>query len=427
MQLLSRRSRYVKNIILETENRAQELISQGRKVVKLNRGDPPHYFPTPKYIIDAYIDALKEGKTFYSKAAGEKELKDAVIGRYGRMYGAQLNEEDVIITAGVSEALLFINNMLLDPGDKAVLFRPYYAQYIPRVEVEGGRVVVGRYEMESGWKLDLDGLERKLKKTGSNKGRIKYMMITNPHNPTGNVLRRKELSRLADIANENGIVLVSDEIYDEIVYNGAKFTSMAEVAKGIPHIILNGVSKNYLSTGFRVGFMVVPGEDKASAVLKKKLADYALLRLCINTPAQFAAAEAMNNTKEHGKSVKYIVKEISKRVNYAVMMLRENEHISVVAPNGSFYLLPKLDFSRLDFKSDKEFVETALDDYGVQLTRGSGFGEPSHFRIVALPPVETLDYAIRQINRMCEEHSRGMKAMATAKRRAIEASAPSAI
>ena len=404
MALFSRRSRHVKNVILETERRASELKAKGMRVVKLNRGDPPHYFPTPKYIIDAYVDALRSGKTTYSRASGEKELKDAILSRYKYMYDVDAAEESVIVTAGVSEALLFLNNMLIDHGDRAVFFRPYYAQYSPRIRVEGGSVIEGAYDFDSGWSLNLESLEKKLKR--ARKG-IKYMLLTNPNNPTGAVTERKELERLVQIANEHDIILVSDEIYDEIIYNGTEFTSLAQVAKGVPHIILNGISKNYLSTGLRVGFMLVPGEDKVSARLKQKLEEYALVRLCINTPSQHAAAGAIGNIREHTKAINALTREIEKRVNFATDMLMKNPSISVVRPKGSFYIFPKMDFKSLRFGSDKDFIDTMLEKHGIQLTRGSGFGEPSHFRIVALPPKETLEYAIGKINEECASRQRG--------------------
>ena len=271
MSLFSKKSNDVQNLILELDPLASKLEKKGRRVVRLNRGDPSRYFATPKYIIDAYIDALKSGKTYYSRAQGVRELADAVVSRY-RKYGMRLSQEDVIITAGVSEALLFLNNALINPGDRAVLLSPYYPQYIPRIKVEGGNPVIGSLIMENDWQLDIADLNKRIKKLGrSGKSRIKYMMITNPSNPTGKVFARKELKDIVDVANEHDLLLVSDEIYDEMVYNGSKFTSLGQVADGVPHMIFNGSSKNFDSTGFRIGFMVIPGKDKISESAKEEI------------------------------------------------------------------------------------------------------------------------------------------------------------
>ena len=402
----SRRSSYVKNPILELDADAEALMRRGRSVIKLNRGDPPLYFKTPKYIIDAYVDSLRKNQTGYSRASGTKDLVEAVIGRYRRMYGVRVQADGVIATAGVTEALSFLNHSLMEAGDRAILFRPYYPQYIPRLMSEGGKPIYMEQSMENGWEIDMDGTERKLrslKRQGGTK-RIKYMLVTNPCNPTGRTLSRRTLARLADLANEYDFLPVSDEIYDEIVYDGARFTSMSQVAKGIPHIVFNGSSKNFDSTGFRVGFMVIPGTDKLSEALKAKMADYALTRLSLNTPAEHAVAEGIRNVKEHRKAIRAMVRGIRKRVGAVVEALEENPYVDVVMPDSTFYVFPRLRISELDFKDVDEFVRAALFEEGVQLTRGSAFGAPSNFRVVALPEERVLRDAMRRIERLCRRH-----------------------
>jgi alanine-synthesizing transaminase len=316
-----------------------------------------------------------------------------------------LGEDDIIVTAGVTEAILFINDALVDKGDRAVLLQPYYPQYRMRLMEEEGVPLVGRMVMARDWEVDIDGLRKSLSKAGS-RHRPKYMMVTNPHNPTGKVLERKALQEIVDVANDHGLLLISDEIYDELVYNGRKFTSMGQVARGVPHVILNGSSKNFDSTGFRIGFMMIPGTDKVSELLKAKFSEYALARLSVNTPAEYAVAEAIRNTSEHNRAIRSMVKAIERRVNLVVDMLGENPHITVTRPCGSFYIFPKLDLGRLTFKSDEEFITSMLVEEGVQLTGGHPFGEPSHFRIVALPPEETLNLAMEKLNTFCRKHSR---------------------
>ncbi len=408
MAIFSRRSAYVKNPILELDSAAEQLMKKGREVIKLNRGDPPVYFRTPKYMIDAYVEALRENQTNYSRAAGTRELINAVIGRYARLYKARLREEDIIATAGVTEALAFLNHMLMEKGDRAILFRPHYPQYIPRLMSEGGVPIYCDQEMGNGWEMDLEGVERKLKATRSagKAGRLKYMIITNPGNPTGRVLQRNTLKAIADLANEYGFLLISDEIYDEIVYNGAKFTSMMQVARGVPHVVLNGSSKNLDSTGFRIGFAIVPENDAKSEAIKKKLLDYALTRLSLNTPAQHAVAVGLSNAAEHKKAISSMVGGIRKRVGAVTRALSENPLIEVVEPNSTFYVFPRINLGGLDFKNGDEFVKAALFEAGVQLTRGSAFGTPSNFRIVALPNEQTLETAVGRINEMCRKHGK---------------------
>jgi aspartate/methionine/tyrosine aminotransferase len=402
--IFSHKSTHVQNLILELNDMADRIRRSGRKVMALHRGDPPVYFPTPQYVIDAYIKALKEGRTGYSRAQGTPELVDAVISRY-KKYGIPLGEKDVIVTAGVSEALLFINNAFIDRGDRAVLLRPYYSQYMMRLTAEEGDAVMGRMLMEKDWRIDINGLRKALAKAKEGR-RPKYIMITNPHNPTGTVTERRELKEIVDVANEYGLVLVSDEIYDEIVYNHHTFTSIGHVAGGVPHILLNGSSKNFDSTGFRIGFMAIPGTDRVSEAMREKFSEYALARLSVNTPAEYAVAEAISNTKEHDKAIKSMVDAIQKRVNLTVDLLEENPYLTVTRPGGAFYVFPKLDMKSLGFKDSREFTTAVLEEECVQLTGGSPFGEPDHFRIVALPPEDVLRDAIDRVNGFCERHAR---------------------
>jgi alanine-synthesizing transaminase len=403
---LSERSRYAVNPIEEEDKVAEMLESKGKKIIKLNRGDPPKYFPTPKYIIKAYKTALDNGKTGYTAADGIKELKDAIAKRYRRSYNLSLSKDDIIVTQGLSEALMFINSALINESDSAILFKPYYPMYVPWLKINGGNPIYENYEEGNNWNINPEKVERSLKEArrrGKTK-RIKYMLITNPNNPTGTVLNKSVLKDLVDIANEYSIPLISDEIYDEIVFNKARFTSISEVAKGTPYVVLNGASKIYDSTGFRIGFMLIPEDDKLSQAFKEKMYNYAAVRLSVNSPAQYAVAEAMNNVTEHRRAIGQMVKAIEQRANHATRLLNENKYLSTVKPNGAFYIMPRVDFKSLKIKNDREFTDLLLKKEGIQVTRGSGFGADSHFRIVALPPKEILDYAINRINRFCKAY-----------------------
>ncbi len=401
--VLARRGRYAVNPISGDDSIAIERERAGKEVIRLNQGDPPSYFPTPKYIIDAFVEALRAGKTSYSDPTGIKELKQAIIGRYSGLYKMGLEDNDIIVTTGVSEALKFINDSLINTGDNAILFRPYYAVYLPYLKLAGGVPLFENYAEADGWNIEIEHVNRSISalKRSGRLNRVKYLLLTNPNNPTGTVLRRQILEEIVEIANENDIMVVSDEIYDEIVYGGAKFTSIGEIAQGVPHMVLNGASKNFDATGFRLGFAAVPEKDPLSKEVKKRLADFAKVRLSVNTPAQYAFAAAMNDRAEHRRAIRSMVKGIEERVNWAVKRLKENEYVDVVKPNGAFYVFPRLHMDRLRVKDDADFEARLLRETGVWVVKGSGFGAPGHFRIVALPPKKTLDYALGKINDFC--------------------------
>lgn len=406
--ILSDSSKFVYSAIREEDDFAEELRRQGKKVVKLSSGDPALYLHTPKYIIDAYVEALTEGRTTYSRSQGVLDLVNAIIERYRVRYRLNIREEDVVVTSGVAEALTFLNGSLIDPGDTAIILKPYYTQYPVAIKMLGGKFLLGRYDESNDWSIDLDALAKlaRKRKAGARKETIKYLLITNPNNPTGTVLSRQALEQVVEIANEHEILLVSDEIYDEIVFGGATFTSIGELAKGIPHLILNGASKAFAATGFRIGYAVIPESDRASKELKHKLADYCRVRLSANTPAQYAIAKAMTNGAEHGRTVGEMVKTIEGIVGSAMRLLDENPSLSTVRPRGAFYIFPRIDMKSLDFKDDREFVHTLLKEKLVQTTRGSGFGAPNHFRIVALAPEDVMNLCIEAVNDLCRRHAR---------------------
>ena len=407
MSILSYRSRYAMNPLHEGDDLASELEGAGKRLIKVNIGDPARYFKTPRYVIDAYVKALKDGHTSYSSPYGIPELREAVAERYRRMYNVDANSDDVIVTQGVSEALVFLNASLIDWEDKAVIFRPYYTQYAPDLMLFGGRPIMERYREEIEWGIMTDDLERHVKADISeSRKKPKYLIITNPNNPTGTVLPARILREIVDIANNYGMLLVSDEIYDEIVYNGARFTSVSQIADGVPHLILNGASKDFDATGFRLGLALLPGEDKASVELKEQFRRFATIRLSCNTPAEYALAEGLSRHAEHERAVGRMVREIADRANFAAKLINESEYMHAVAPKGAFYIFPKLHMNRLKLRDDRDFAMRLLDEEGVQLTRGSGFGEPGHIRLVVLPEKKVLELAIEKINRFCKRHSK---------------------
>lgn len=405
MGILSKRSVYADNPIEEEDRVADELASERKRVIKLNRGDPAAYFRTPKYMIDAYVSALRAGHTGYSDPRGIRELRGAVAKRYLRKYGLRTDFEHVLITQGLSEAIALLNSALIDKGDRAVLFRPSYPLYRQYLKLNGGVEVDGRYDERLSWGVEVDALARSLDMLPRGKT-PKYMLVTNPNNPTGTVLGRETLKELVDIANEHGILLVGDEIYDELVFGGVRFTSICELARGMPHVIMNGASKDFDATGFRLGFLLIPEDDKVSTAVREKLADFAMLRLSANTPAQYAFAEGLDNRAGHERALGAMLAQVEKRVAFATRLINESEYMKTVTPMGAYYIFPRISPGRFGLGSDRMFVDRLLKEECVQLTRGSGFGGKDHIRIVALAEEGVLEDAIGRIDRFCRKHAR---------------------
>ncbi|MHB1830162.1 MAG: pyridoxal phosphate-dependent aminotransferase [Candidatus Micrarchaeaceae archaeon] len=400
---LSKRSKYAVNVIEEQDHIAEKLVRSGKKVIRLNRGDPVAYFPTPKYTIDALVKAVKEGRTGYSYHAGIRELREAISERHKRLYNLDVSEDDILVTQGVSEAILFLNSLLINQGDIGVMLKPFYPLYMSALQINGGIPMTADYADDGTHSLDTDTLRKKLKKSGK---RAKYLIFSNPSNPNGAVIERRALKEMAEIANDNDLIVISDEIYDEIGFNGAHFTSLSEVSRGIPTVILGGASKNFNATGLRIGYAIMPEGGKESNEIKRKLPDFAKMRLSSNTPSQYAFAQSIRNAKEHSSGIRKMVKEIESRVNFAHRLINESRYMQSTMPRGAFYLFPKIDFSQLRIKTGKDIATRLLIEEGVQITRGSGFGAPGNIRIVALAPQDILESAIRKIDKFFIRHSK---------------------
>ena len=394
----------IENPILEQGRIAREMERQGSKLIKINLGDPGMYFRMQKNIIWAYKKALDDGHTNYLEEQGLPELREAVSKRYRSLYGMEFSQDDVVITQGVSEALSFMNQSIIDDGDAAVIFRPFFTEYLTYLGLSGGVALLPALDEKNGWDINIGELEGVLK---NHKGRKpKYMLITNPNNPTGTVLSEKAMREAIEIAKDNGMFIVSDEVYDELLYSGARFTSVGNIAKGIPHMLLNGASKNYMATGLRTGFAIFPEQDAKTQALKAAFLGMAGARLSANTPSQYAMLEGLRNKGKHDEFMREKVEQIARQSELAAKLINETGFFTAVRPNSAFYLFARIHLDRLSIKDDKEFVELLLREQKVQLTRGSGFGMEGFIRIVTLPSEAVLAESIVRIKKFCEAHRR---------------------
>jgi len=394
---LSRREKHAQYAIREMFPIVEGLEAKGKKIAKVNIGDPVKYFPTPKYIVEAYRKALKEGRTGYGRSPGERIMQKAIVKRYKRQYKLNYDEDDVFVTQGLSEGIQMINKALVHPGHGGVLFAPYYPTYKPLLELEDGKAVLVECDEENGWHPDVEDLRKKIKKAEKNKVGLKYLLVINPNNPTGAVIERKELCEIADIANEHDLLLIGDEIYDEIIFSG-KLTSVGEIAKGQPHLVLNGMSKVWNCTGFRIGWVIAPEKDAASEAFKDAFTRLGTLRLCPSMPAQHAGAEALNNRREHKKFLSKFVPQLKKQSEYCWKRLNEINGVFCAKPKGAFYIFPRVNVKKAGCRNDVEFAKKLLEKERVWAVQGSGFGSPGHLRIVTLPHKQVLDRAVDGIS-----------------------------
>jgi alanine-synthesizing transaminase len=373
----------IRDIILH----ARKYESNGGQVIYLNIGDPVKYdFKTPDHIKSALINAVKDNKNYYTDSEGLPELKKAVTEKESQK-GMSVTEDDVLITNGVSEGLDMILASIVDPNSEVLMSGPYYPPYSSYVKFYGGKPV--EFRINEDGRPDLEDLISKITP------RTRAICIISPNNPTGEVFDRKSLQQLIDVAAEHNLYIITDEIYDKIVFDD-QFTGIGKVSKDAPVILLNGFSKSYLMTGWRCGYICFNSNASGLDELRKNVPKLARVRISANLPVQVAAVEALRGPQTH---IIDIVEKLRKRRDYIVKRLNAMEGISCRIPHGAFYVFPKVNLDRY-WEDDQQFVLDLLSKTGVLTVQGSGFGKAfgsSHFRIVYLPKEEVLEQAMDKL------------------------------
>ncbi len=383
----------IRDVIVHT----QELIKSGKKIFYLNIGDPAAFdFKTPQYVKDALCAAIDHDDNYYSVSEGRPELREAIVRKEKRVNDVEITSDKVIVTEGISEGIQMVLAALVERGDEILFPGPTYPPYISYTKFFDGTPVSYETIEEEGWVPNIDDLRSKISP------KTRAIVITNPNNPTGSVYSEKCIKEMLDIAGEHNLPVLSDEIYDQLTYE-KPFVSTAHLSKDVPVVGLNGFSKVYQMTGWRLGYMYFKGEGKQLDVLRLGVEKQCRIRLCANTPVQIAGAAALNGPQDF---VKGIVDRLRERRDYAFKRLNEIEGITTTKPEGAFYIFPKIEGIGQRWKNDMEFVVDLLKQTGVLIVNGSGFDPvygKDHARIVFLPPCEELEEAFNSLEQFMKK------------------------
>ena len=382
--MVSQRVKEISYAIREIAAVANRVAKSGKEIYHLNIGDPVIYdFKMPEYISQALADASFRGKNFYVDSLGAPELRAELSKSLKQSYNINVNAEDFFVTSGVTEAIFFITAALLENKNEILIPGPSYPLYINYAKFFDG--IPKEYELDENndWEPNTEDLRNKINE------KTKAILICSPNNPTGVMYSEKIVKEIINIAGEYNLPILSDEIYDQIVYE-KPFTSPAALSNDVPVIGLNGFSKSHLATGWRLGYMYYHDPENKLEDLKAGIAKLARARLSASSVAQYAAVEILKNPGTHTKEM---VSKLKERRDYSYNRLRKIEGITCVKPNGAFYLFPKLDFNEFGkWKDDKDFTIDLLEKTGICGVYGSGFGDfgNGHVRFTFLPNKEIL-------------------------------------
>ena len=392
------RSKAIEYAIRDVIVNAGPITKMGKKIFYLNIGDPVAFdFPTPNHIKQALIEAVQSGENNYSPSEGVLELRKAIAEKEKRVNDVDITAEDVLITSGVSEGIRMLISSLIEKGDEILVSGPAYSPYISYSKAYDGTPLTYETVEEENWQPNIDDLRSKISE------KTRAIVINNPNNPTGALYRRKTVKQILDVAGEHDLLVLSDDIYDQIRYV-EDYSSTANLAKDLPVVGLNGFSKVYLMTGWRLGYMYFHEPNGELQELKNAIEKEQRIRICSNTPVQMAGIAALRGPQDH---VKAMVEKLRLRRDYAWKRLNEIEGVSCAKPEGAFYFFPKIHDVGSKWKTDMEFAVELLKVTGVLLVHGSGFDPlygAGHVRGVFLPPVETLEQAFNEIERFMKKN-----------------------
>ncbi len=357
---------------LAINNLYKQMKAEGKDALGFGVGEPD--FNTPEHIKAAGIRAIEENQTRYTAAAGTPELREAICYRLSQDFGLTYRPGEITVASGAKHSVYIALQCLLNPGDEVILPAPYWVSYIELIRMCGGVPVVIESTHEDDFKITPEKLKRAIT------AKTKLMILNNPSNPTGMIYGRDELKALADICVEHDLYIISDEIYSCLVYDGRPFTSVASLGEEIKAhtILVNGVSKAYAMTGWRIGYAASP--EQIAKVMSNYLGHSTAAP---STISQAAAVEAFRGSQE---SVKMMHDAFEERRNYMVERMNAIDHVSCLKPEGAFYVMMNLDeilghtIRGHKIESAADFASVLVQEEMVATVPGEAFGADRYIR-----------------------------------------------
>ncbi|MFZ1364333.1 MAG: pyridoxal phosphate-dependent aminotransferase [Brachymonas denitrificans] len=376
---------------------ARQMEDEGQKIIKLNIGNlAPFGFEPPEEIVEDMVRNLPNSAG-YSDSKGIFAARKAVM-HYTQQQGVQgVTLDDIYIGNGASDLIITATTALLNEGDELLVPAPDYPLWTAATSLAGGKPVHYICDENNGWMPDLDDIRSKISP------RTKGIVVINPNNPTGALYSNELLLGIIDIAREHGLIIMADEVYDKVLYDGVRHTAMASLSTDVLTLTFNSLSKAYRACGYRAGWMYISGDKTVARDYIEGLNMLANIKLGSNVPGQWAVQTALGGYQ----SIKDLVKEggrLRRQRDLAYELISKIPGVTCVKPQAALYMFPRLDPAVYPINDDREFFLEVLKATRVMLVQGSGFNFPDnqHFRIVFLPQEDDLREAINRLAKFLE-------------------------
>jgi len=390
IKLADRIKRVKPSQTLAVTARANELRAQGKDIIGLGAGEPD--FDTPEHIKQAAIDALHRGFTKYTAVDGTRELKQAIVNKFARENRLEFGLDQILVSCGGKQSFYNLAQALLNPGDEVIIPAPYWVSYPDMVLLADGEPVIVSTGMDSGFLISPAQLEAAITP------RTRLLVINSPSNPTGRVYSRADLAALGEVLRKHPHVLIAtDDMYEHILWTDEPFANIVNVCPDLAErtIVLNGVSKAYSMTGWRIGYAAGPAP--LIAAMKKVQSQ------STSNPTSIAQVAAQTALEGDQSCIKTMLTAFKERHDYVLARLNAMSGVKCLPSQGTFYSLPS--FHEViqrhpDIDDDVQFAEFLLEQAGVALVPGSAFGAPGHLRLSFATSMTNLEHALERIARV---------------------------
>jgi len=383
------------SLTLAIDAKAKQMKAEGIRVFNFGVGEPD--FDTPEHIKQAAIDAINKGMTKYTPAAGTLELKQAVVDKFKRENGLNYDISQIVISCGAKHSLYNAFQVLVEYGDEVILPAPFWVSHLEQIKIAGAEPVIVMTEEKNGFKMTPKQLEKAIT------SKTKAVLLNSPCNPTGSVYTKEELEALAGVILKHDITIISDEIYEKLTYDGLEHVSIASLSDELKErtVVINGVSKAYAMTGWRIGYAAAPVE------IAKKMAS--LQSHATSNPTSIAQAASVAALNGDQKPVEDMKREFVKRRDYMLNRLLNIDGITCPKPGGAFYLFPNVSayfgkaYKGKQINNATDLATLLLDEVQVAVVPGVAFGSDNFVRLSYATSIEVIAEAMDRIESVLAE------------------------